>query len=578
MSLIGDTAKLIASLALKDEFSKTASNATRQLSAMEGVTKKTGKGFSVLGGTISTALGVGLQRAVSAGFGFVKSSIEEGIAGAQKLEDVMTATNTVLKSTKGASGQTSAGIRQMASDFEDMNSLIDDKVIQSAENMVATFTGIGPKAFKPATQAILDMNTAMGGGEAGLQNVAIQVGKALNDPIKGATALRKVGVSLTEQQQKQIKTLVKQNDLYGAQQIILKELGTEFGGRFAAQGKTGAAQMAAFADSVDDLKISMAQGLLPGLGNVAKALSTTFRDPAMVAGVNDFGKKISAFLTPANIQAGIGMIKGAFQGIVGFAKAVPWGAIGDALRIGGMGARAILDAFGAMPSWMQTVAVGIFAGNKLSGGAITGLVGSLASGLIKGRARHQRRRGQHQRGRGDGWRARRRRRRSSAAGGRRSRACSRLAPSGSSVPQQRCSSGRRSPRPSTSTTIGPGQALRAGRQVNKAMLGNSDNLGTLKDAAAPSMRRSTAPTCWARWRVDRARIPFVGDALSNVASEMDDQRARVRQGHRSRGREDQRYEPRGRPQERRPAGPGRSGDGAAGRDLPRGQLHRPADP
>ena len=522
MALLSDRAKLIAELLLVDKLSGPSKTATSSLGKLDSATSRVGKSMGVMGHTISTALGVGLERAVSAGFGFVKSSIEEGIAGAQKLEDVMTATNTVLKSTKGASGQTSAGIRQMASDFEDMNSLIDDKVIQSAENMVATFTGIGPKAFKPATQAILDMNTAMGGGEAGLQSVAIQVGKALQDPIKGATALRRVGVALTEQQQKQIKTLIGQNDLYGAQQIILKELGTEFGGRFAAQGKTGAAQMAAFADSVDDLKISMAQGLLPGLGNVAKALSTTFRDPAMVAGVNDFGKKISAFLTPANIQAGIGMIKGAFQGIVGFAKAVPWGAIGDALRIGGMGARAILDAFGAMPSWMQTVAVGIFAGNKLSGGAITGLVGSLATGLIKGVL------GINAGvvninaaavtggvpGVGGG---------AAAAGGK-----SLLGLGAKFIlgPAAAVVIGAEIGKALNANTINPAKQAEQGA-VAQSIVSNSDNLGGLqKTLDAIDSQLNTSDTS-AQVALIASRIPFIGDALGNVATELEKQRADV---------------------------------------------------
>ena len=398
---LGETAKLIASLELQDKFSKTADSANRKLGGLESATGKAGKAMGFFGHTVSTALGFGLSVAVSRGIGLLQSSISEGIAGAQKLEDVMTATNTVLKSTKDASGQTAAGIRQMSSDFEDMNALIDDKVIQSAQNMLLTFTGIGPKAFKPATQAILDMNTAMGGGEAGLQNVAIQVGKALQDPIRGATALRRVGVALTVEQQKQIKTLVKQNDLYGAQQIILKELGTEFGGRFAAQGKTAAAQMAAFHDSVDDLKISLAQGLLPGLGNVAKALSKLFRDPATVTAVSNFGKKISEFLSPSNIQTGVGLIKDAFGKVAAFAKAVPWQAIGDALKLGGVGAKAILDAFLGAPQWLQTAVITGWGLNKLTGGGLGKIAIDLVAGLIKGRSCSARR---HAGQRRDSWR------------------------------------------------------------------------------------------------------------------------------------------------------------------------------
>jgi hypothetical protein len=395
---LADTAKLIASLELQDKFSATANKAVVGLRNLEGTSGRTtgsmgklstaagqtGRAMGFLGHTVSTALGVGLSQAVSAGIGLLKSSISEGIAGAQELEDVMVATNTVLKSTKDASGQTAEGIRNLASQFENMNALIDDKVIQSAENMLATFTKIGPEAFKPATQAILDMNTAMGGGPEGLQGVAIQVGKALNDPIKGVTALRKVGVSLTDQQTEQIAKLVEQNDLYGAQTIILDELATEFGGRFAAQGKTGAATMAAVADSVDDLKIAFAQGLLPGLQVAGKALSETFRDPATIAAITSFGQKIGSFLTADNIHSGIGAIKTGFEQIVGFAKQVPWDTIGTSLKLAGQGARTLFNAFTSLPPWIQTAVITGWGLNKLTGGFLGNIVGSLASGLIKG--------------------------------------------------------------------------------------------------------------------------------------------------------------------------------------------------
>ena len=45
---------------------------------------------------------------------------------------------------------------------------------------------------------------------------AIQLGKALNDPIAGVASLRRVGVQLTDQQTDLIKTLVESGDVAGA--------------------------------------------------------------------------------------------------------------------------------------------------------------------------------------------------------------------------------------------------------------------------------------------------------------------------------------------------------------------------
>jgi predicted nucleic acid-binding Zn-ribbon protein len=58
----------------------------------------------------------------------------------------------------------------------------------------------------------------------------VQVGKALNDPIKGVTALGRAGVQFTAEQKELITTLTESGDVAGAQAIILGELETQFGG------------------------------------------------------------------------------------------------------------------------------------------------------------------------------------------------------------------------------------------------------------------------------------------------------------------------------------------------------------
>src|SRR5260221_6088269 len=111
---------------------------------------------------------------------------------------------------------------------------IDDDVIRSGENMLLTFTNIKGKAFDQASTAALDMATAMNNGAKPsaeqLSKTAIMLGKALNDPITGMGALHKVGVTLDDQQKKQIKTMMAAGDTAGAQGVILKELAKEFGG------------------------------------------------------------------------------------------------------------------------------------------------------------------------------------------------------------------------------------------------------------------------------------------------------------------------------------------------------------
>ena len=88
--------------------------------------------------------------------------------------------------------------------------------------------------FDRAELASVNLSARLG---QDLQSSAIQVGKALNDPIKGVTALQRVGVSFTAQQREQIKAMVEAGNVAGAQGIILGELEKQFGGAAEAQRK-----------------------------------------------------------------------------------------------------------------------------------------------------------------------------------------------------------------------------------------------------------------------------------------------------------------------------------------------------
>jgi hypothetical protein len=146
-------------------------------------------------------------------------------------------TEQVIKSTGKAAGLTAEEISKMSQELQDFTTFAAD-AIQSGANLLLTFTKIGKETFPRATEVMLDMATAMG---TGLKESAIQLGKALNDPVLGVSALTRVGVQFTEQQKAQIKVFVETNEIAKAQAIILKELETQMGGaaKAAAQG-TGA--------------------------------------------------------------------------------------------------------------------------------------------------------------------------------------------------------------------------------------------------------------------------------------------------------------------------------------------------
>jgi hypothetical protein len=306
----------------------------------------------------NTARNVGLIGA--AAVGAIAVNVKAGIDSLAELERMQAQTNAVLKSTGSAAAGSISDIRARAEALEQLTT-VDDKVIQNAQNLLLTFPQIEKKAFEPTLKAALDLNAALGGDDESLQQVLIQVGKAVNDPLTGLTALRRSGVSFTKQQQDQIKMMVKAGDVAGAQAIVLGELNSQFGGSAAAQADTYAGKMRLVQDAVEGAQMALATAFLPVLLKVGDKIETLLSDPKTLKNIEDFGGTLAAGLDDA-----LAMI-----------EKVPWGAVGSAFSIMGTGAKLLLDTFTSMPAWVQTAVLTGWGLNKLSGGALGGLVGQI---------------------------------------------------------------------------------------------------------------------------------------------------------------------------------------------------------
>lgn len=136
--------------------------------------------------------------------------LKDAVSEARESQKVGAQTNAVIKSTGGAAKVTADQVGDLASAISNKTG-IDDEAIQSGQNLLLTFTNIrneagkGNDVFDQSTQLLVDMAAAMGKEP---KAAAVQLGKALNDPIKGMTALSKVGVSFTAQQKATNKALV----------------------------------------------------------------------------------------------------------------------------------------------------------------------------------------------------------------------------------------------------------------------------------------------------------------------------------------------------------------------------------
>jgi hypothetical protein len=180
-------------------------------------------------------------------------------------------TRQTIKATGEAAGLSAEEIFKMAEALQNVTKFGDEAII-GGQNLLLTFKNIGKDVFPRTTEIMLDMSEAMG---QDLKSSAIQLGKALNDPTVGLTALSRVGITFSDQQKDLIKTLQDTGDIAGAQKIILKELESQFGG-VARASASGTGQIIQLKNIMGDLSEDIGRELLPALLPMVKGLKAMF--------------------------------------------------------------------------------------------------------------------------------------------------------------------------------------------------------------------------------------------------------------------------------------------------------------
>tara|TARA_Y100001973_G_C5206002_1_gene341589 strand:+ start:390 stop:2579 length:2190 start_codon:yes stop_codon:yes gene_type:complete len=176
--------------------------------------------------------------------------------------------SAALKSTGNAVRISHKELTLMASGLQRVTKFGDEAIIE-AQALMLTFTNIGKEVFPDTMEAVLNISEALG---QDLQQTVIQVGKALNDPVKGMTALRRVGIQFSKEQEKQIRHFVNLNDAASAQRVILEELERQFGGMAIASRKTLAGSFAALGNAWGDMMEQMGEVLSPFMASLATSL------------------------------------------------------------------------------------------------------------------------------------------------------------------------------------------------------------------------------------------------------------------------------------------------------------------
>ncbi len=98
-----------------------------------------------------------------------------------------------------------------------------------------------------------------------LSAAAVQLGKALNDPVANLGELGRAGIQFSKEQKLVIKSLFEGGDAAGAQAMILEELTRQFGGSAEAAAKAAGGGIKQFTNALGDAQEVLGEQLLPTL-------------------------------------------------------------------------------------------------------------------------------------------------------------------------------------------------------------------------------------------------------------------------------------------------------------------------
>jgi predicted DNA-binding protein (UPF0251 family) len=233
------------------DFGKNASAAIASVDGpLGGIASRISAVTTVL--TSGTAAMTGFALAATAG----ATSLYQGLAALDEYTVGLRRTEAVLNATGNAAGFTAEQLREQA-DALGRATLTSTQEVQKAQAQLLTFNRVAGETFTRAIGLSQDLAET---GFGSITSAAVQLGKALQDPIKGVSALTRVGISLSESQQDLIKNLVESNRLLEAQTILLDAVEANAGGTGAAVAvNTFAGSWDTLTDAVEKFNVQIAQ-------------------------------------------------------------------------------------------------------------------------------------------------------------------------------------------------------------------------------------------------------------------------------------------------------------------------------
>lgn len=248
-----------------------------------------------------------------------------------------------IKATGAAAGFAASELFKQASAMQAVTRFGDEDILNNVTAQFLTFKNVTGETFQRAQWGALDLATVLDGD---LKSASIMLGKALNDPVKGLSAMSRAGVTFSADQQQVIKDLAKTGRIAEAQKMILDEIASAYGGQAKAAAEAGAGVRDQWRNTFGDVKEIFGGVLLEGMKAILptlQSLAEGFQNmepgaqkfvvittamaailPPLVASLGVFVIAVGAISAP--VLAGVAAVTALTAGLVAFWPEIKAGA------------------------------------------------------------------------------------------------------------------------------------------------------------------------------------------------------------------------------------------------------------
>jgi hypothetical protein len=230
--------------------------------------KEVKRGEGLISQFAATFTGVFAGNLAADAFGAITGKIGEAIdalkewgQGWMEQERAESRLQSALDATSGKVGYNLDQFREMADQLMKTRGVADDAAIGFFA-MATTLNNVRGDTLKRVAELGADMAEVLGGDAVSSMHM---LARAMENPERGMMMLRRSGIVFNESQREQIKTMIKANDVMGAQKLILDEVSKRYEGAAAKGLQTLSGRIGMITTRIGEAGEGIAGKLMPAV-------------------------------------------------------------------------------------------------------------------------------------------------------------------------------------------------------------------------------------------------------------------------------------------------------------------------